>query len=120
IPNDAPIDIIPKCLFCFDEVPACGDVVETLRKCLPCHLRGAVQTFKSPTSEPGKALTWDEFRVGRCQILCATDAAGMGCNVPDVQYVVCFKVTQSLAVLAQRWGRAGRRRDVEGTCILLV
>ncbi|KAI0318808.1 P-loop containing nucleoside triphosphate hydrolase protein [Amylostereum chailletii] len=120
IPSDAPIDILPKCLFYFDEVPACGDAVETLRKCLPGHLRGAVQTFKSPTSEPGKALTWDEFRAGRCRILCATDAAGMGCNVPDVQYVVCFKVTQSLAVLAQRWGRAGRRRDIEGTCILLV
>ena len=52
---------------------------------------------------------------GRIHILCATDAAGMGCNVPDVHYLVIFGCPKSLSVIVQRWGRA-----LEGTCLLLV
>jgi superfamily II DNA helicase RecQ len=43
---------------------------------------------------------------GCIHILCATDAAGMGCNVPDVRYSVIFGCPKSLSVIAQRWGRA--------------
>jgi superfamily II DNA helicase RecQ len=79
-----------------------------------------VQTFKSTLSEKGKELCWDKFRDGKIRILCATDAAGIGCNVPDVEFVVMFKLPRSLSVLSQRWGRAGRDRTISATCLLFV
>ncbi|KAH7905107.1 P-loop containing nucleoside triphosphate hydrolase protein [Hygrophoropsis aurantiaca] len=120
IPNNAPPTIIPKCLFYFEKLSECRAAVETIRKILPEHLRGLVQTFVALASENAKALVWDKFREGKIRILCATDAAGMGCNVPDVQYVVLLTVPRSISVLAQRWGRGGRDRALEAVCMLFL
>ncbi|KAH9966622.1 P-loop containing nucleoside triphosphate hydrolase protein [Russula dissimulans] len=53
-----------------------------------------------------KILT--EFRRGVVNILCATQAAGMGMDIPDIERVVQFSVPTSLSVLNQCAGRAGR------------
>ena len=94
--------------------------METLRKILPLHVRQLVQTFVGFTSEAGKANIWDQFKAGTIRIICATDAAGMGCNVPDIQFVAMFCVPRSVSVLSQRWGRAGRDRLLKATCFLFV
>ncbi|KII94571.1 hypothetical protein PLICRDRAFT_78736, partial [Plicaturopsis crispa FD-325 SS-3] len=117
---DTTREAISKCLFYFDSEAACRLAVRTLRKCLPAHLRDCVQAFSSDLSEEGKQKCWDGFSSGRIRIVCATDAAGMGCNVPDVRYSIIFGCPKSLAVIAQRWGRAGRDRLTAATCILLV
>ncbi|KAJ6543199.1 P-loop containing nucleoside triphosphate hydrolase protein, partial [Mycena vulgaris] len=111
---------LPKCLLYFDTIGDCATAVETLRKCLPAHLRLHVQTFKSTVSESAKELVWDRINKGDIRILCATDAAGMGCNVPDVVYTILCSLTKSASILAQRWGRTARNRAILGTCILLV
>lgn len=118
--KDTPTSALPKCLLYFDTIEACATAVETLRKCLPAHLRPLVQTFKSTLSEPAKAQLWDRFSKGEILILCATDAAGMGCNVPDVTFTVLCFLPDSPSKLTQRWGRTARNRTVLGTCILLV
>ncbi|KAJ3907934.1 P-loop containing nucleoside triphosphate hydrolase protein, partial [Lentinula edodes] len=59
-------------------------------------------------SERAKERCWTDFSSGKIRIICATDAAGMGCSVPDVQFSVVFGLPSSLSVLLQRWGRAGR------------
>jgi superfamily II DNA helicase RecQ len=103
--KDTPASALPKCLLYFDTIEACATAVETLRKCLPAHLRPLMQTFKSTLSEPAKAQLWDRFSKGEILILCATDAAGMGCNVPDVVFTsLCF-LPDSPSKLTQRWGR---------------
>ncbi|KII84369.1 hypothetical protein PLICRDRAFT_118086, partial [Plicaturopsis crispa FD-325 SS-3] len=114
------IDAIDKCLFYFNSEAECRLAVRTLRKCLPAHLRDCVQPFSSNLSEEAKTRSWEGFSNGHIRILCATDAAGMGCNVPDVRYSVIFGCPKSLATVAQRWGRAGRDRLTKATCILLV
>lgn len=111
---------IPKCLFYFESQLACRQATETLRKCLPVHLRRAVYAFSSDLSERSKMDTWERFAAGEYRILCATDAAGMGCNVPDVRYIVLFRCPSSLPVLAQRWGRAGHDRTTQAVCLVLV
>ncbi|KAJ7829512.1 P-loop containing nucleoside triphosphate hydrolase protein, partial [Mycena olivaceomarginata] len=111
---------LPKYLFYFDTIDNCATVVETLRKCLPAHLRLVVQTFKSTLSEAAKELVWDRFNKGEIRILCATDAARMGCNVADVMFTILCSLTESVSVLSQRWGRTGQNRSILGTCILLV
>ncbi|KAH9922989.1 P-loop containing nucleoside triphosphate hydrolase protein [Fomitopsis serialis] len=118
--SDTPLDAVPKCILYFESENACLQAKITLRKCLPAHLRDTVYAFSSSISEKAKRQVWDRFREGSLRILCATDAAGMGCNVPDIQYVIIIGCPRSLSVVAQRWGRAGRDRSTPATCLLLV
>jgi superfamily II DNA helicase RecQ len=118
--HSTPLEDIAKCLLYFDSENACRLIVQSLRKCLPPHLRSCVHAFSSDLSEKGKQQCWGHFKKGEIRILCATDAAGMGCDVPDVQYVVTFQIPKSLSTVGQRWGRAGRDRTTQGVCILLV
>ncbi len=111
---------LPKSLLYFDSQMACRQAVDTLRKCLPVHLRSAIYAFSSDLSECSKIDTWEHFAAGEYHILCTTDTAGMGCNVPDVYYIILFKCPASLSVLAQRWGCAGRDRTTQAICLLLV
>lgn len=120
IDSSTPRDRIDKAILYFSSEGACRLAVQTLRKVLPAHLRDCVQPFSSDLSEEGKALTWDKFKNGSIRILCATDAAGMGCNIPDIRYSVVFGLPKSLSVLSQRWGRTARDRQLLGTCLLLV
>jgi superfamily II DNA helicase RecQ len=71
-------------------------------------------------SELAKQQCWELFSNGKFRIICATDAAGMGCNVSDVKYIVMFGMTKSLGTISQRWGRAGRDRTTDGVCLWLV
>ncbi|KAH9954792.1 hypothetical protein BC827DRAFT_1142748, partial [Russula dissimulans] len=52
-----------------------------------------------------KVLT--EFHGGIINILCATEATGMGMDISDIERVVQFAVPTSLSVLNQHVGRAG-------------
>jgi superfamily II DNA helicase RecQ len=112
--------LIPKILTYHDSVARTKAAKETWRRALPPHLRDCVYAYSADISEAAKQECWDGFRSGRSRILCATDAAGMGCNVPDVEYSIVFECPKSLAVLVQRWGRAGRNRTGVGTCMLFV
>ncbi|KAF5319131.1 hypothetical protein D9611_014097 [Ephemerocybe angulata] len=109
-----------KSLLYFNSENDCRVAVLYLRKCLPAHLRQAVQAFSSNLSETAKARSWKYFLSGKIRILCATDAAGMGCNVTDVRYVASFGMPQSVGQICQRWGRAGRDRTTPAVCVLLV
>jgi superfamily II DNA/RNA helicase len=79
-----------------------------------------VVSYSADISEAAKKDIWEGFLSGRYRILCATDAAGMGCNAPDVEYSIVFECPRSLAVLVQRWGRAGRSRTGIGTCMFFA
>ncbi|KAJ7145302.1 P-loop containing nucleoside triphosphate hydrolase protein [Mycena crocata] len=118
--DDTPREAIDTMLFYFDSESACEKGVTTVRSSLPAHLRDCVYSFSAGLSEDAKGDCWDGFMSGRYRIICCTDAAGMGCNVPGVKITVIFGCPKSLAVVAQRWGRTGRGRDTIGTCILLV
>ena len=71
-------------------------------------------------SEAAKIQCWQLFKTGELRIICATDAAGMGCNIPDVKDIISFGIPKSIGTVAQRWGRAGHDRTTEGVCLLLV
>jgi superfamily II DNA helicase RecQ len=111
---------IPKSILYFDSEDMCRTLVRLLRQVLPSHLREYVQAFSSDLEEDTKGAIWDSFRKGQTRILCATDAAGMGCNVPDIKYIVSFGLPKATSSVGQRWGRAGRDRKTEAVCILLA
>ncbi|KAL1686921.1 P-loop containing nucleoside triphosphate hydrolase protein, partial [Schizophyllum commune] len=99
---------IDKGIIYFESEAQCRSMAQELRKCLPAHLRDSVFAYSSNLSEKAKQQCWDRFMKGEIRILCATDAAGMGCNVSDVKFVIIFGRPPSFAAVIQRWGRAGR------------
>ncbi|KAJ7572575.1 P-loop containing nucleoside triphosphate hydrolase protein, partial [Mycena floridula] len=117
---DTKLTDIDKGVFYFESESACRLGVQTIRKALPAHLRSAVHAFSSDLSEKAKQQCWEQFTSGEYRIICATDAAGMGCNVADVKNVVVFGCPRAFAAVAQHWGRSGRDRETLAVCLLLV
>ncbi|ETW82434.1 hypothetical protein HETIRDRAFT_426121 [Heterobasidion irregulare TC 32-1] len=61
-----------------------------------------------------------QFRSGDIRILVCTDTTGMGCNIPDIDIVVQWKLPDKLSSFVQRAGRAARAPNKTGLAILLV
>ncbi|KAF8873746.1 hypothetical protein CPB84DRAFT_1690596, partial [Gymnopilus junonius] len=66
---------------------------------VPPHLQACVHAFSSNLSEAGKQQYWAQFQKGEICILYATDAARIGCNVLDIQYIVTFNISNSLSMV---------------------
>ena len=87
----SPPSAIPKILTYHSSVAGTGTGKATFRRALPAHLRDCVVSYHSDLSEAAKKDIWEGFLSGRYRILCATDAAGMDCNVPDIEYSIVFE-----------------------------
>ncbi len=48
------------------------------------------------------------FRSRRCNILCATDVAARGLDIPDINLVVCYDAPNEVDTYVHRIGRGGR------------
>ncbi|KAJ7903120.1 hypothetical protein B0H13DRAFT_1480690, partial [Mycena leptocephala] len=57
---------------------------------------------------------------GIVRILVCTDAAGMGIDISDIEFVVQWKIPKNLSSWVQRAGRAARGRGTTGMAIMLV
>ncbi|KAG9319197.1 hypothetical protein KVV02_008336 [Mortierella alpina] len=61
-----------------------------------------------------KTLFMSKFRRGDIRILLSTEAAGMGCDISDIERVVQFRFPANISTLAQRLGRAARDPSLQG------
>ncbi|KAJ7859516.1 hypothetical protein B0H14DRAFT_3446642 [Mycena olivaceomarginata] len=103
------------------------EIIDHLTSLLPPELQDAVQGYDIPIRPYNAALSkeyrkkaMEKFREGTVRILVCTDAAGMGCNIPDIDVVVQWKLPASVSVFVQRAGRAARAHGRTGIAILLV
>ncbi|KAF9537319.1 hypothetical protein CPC08DRAFT_809291 [Agrocybe pediades] len=60
------------------------------------------------------------FKAGVVRVLICTDAAGMGCNIPNIDVVVQWKLPTCVSSFVQRAGRAARDATRTGIAVLLV
>ncbi|KAG9015669.1 hypothetical protein FRB90_004557 [Tulasnella sp. 427] len=86
--SSTPDDLRFKAIFYIQNEAACRKAKDTIRRCLPSQLQNLVYNFSSSLSEKAKQALWDRFKRGENKISFSTDAAGMGCNVPDIDLVV--------------------------------
>ncbi|KAH8093844.1 P-loop containing nucleoside triphosphate hydrolase protein [Cristinia sonorae] len=87
---------------------------------IPESLRHRVKTYNSRMTAFAKRRVMKLFRRGKIDILFTTEAAGMGCDIPDIEVVVQYMVPGSLSIWMQRAGRAGRLQSIKARAVLLV
>ena len=111
---------IPKTFIYTDNVSVGIDIKDHLSELLPENLRdkGLIRPFSAAFSHEYRAKLMDLFNVGEVWVLICTDAAGMvcnklisqttwllislqGCNIPDIDVVVQWKLPDSVSTFVQ-------------------
>ncbi|EJF61027.1 P-loop containing nucleoside triphosphate hydrolase protein [Dichomitus squalens LYAD-421 SS1] len=124
---------IPKTYVYVDSIATGGEIIDYLNGLLDKHFdlltasepdrarfRGVVRPFNATLSHRYRTLAMSRFRDGNIRVLVCTDAAGMGCNIPDIDRVIQWKLPATFSHYIQRAGRAARGRDRTGIAIMLV
>ena len=110
---------LPKSIFYFSTRREAREACNLLRRCLPATLRNALAVFTAVFSDAYKETTMEAFRLGITRWLFCTDAAGMGCDVPDILWSIIYGV-QNLCSAIQKGGRAVRNQTLRGTMLWIV
>ena len=110
---------IPKTIIFFHSVQGTRDACLAIRSLLPKHLYHCVQPFAALDEESTKVKRLSDLRDGHVRVLCCTIAAGMGCDIPDIEAAVIYGV-DSFVSFVQKGGRAGRDGKIEARMVWLV
>jgi hypothetical protein len=110
---------IPKTIIFFHSVQVTRDACFAVRALLPRHLHRCVQPFAAPDEETTKIQRLKDLRDGSIRVLCCTVAAGMGCDIPDIEVAIIYGV-DSFVSFVQKGGRAGRDGKVDAKMVWLV
>ncbi|KAL1707087.1 P-loop containing nucleoside triphosphate hydrolase protein [Schizophyllum commune] len=121
-PSVKEVSDIKKTFVYADNIQVGIEIEDHLEDLLPDNLQsiGVIRPYNAAFSKEYRAEVMRLFREGTVRVLVCTDAAGMGCNIPDIDLVVQWKLTTSLSSFVQRAGRAARGRDRVGLAVLLV
>ncbi|KAF8064911.1 P-loop containing nucleoside triphosphate hydrolase protein, partial [Lyophyllum atratum] len=113
---------IPKAFVYADSISTGPDIEQRLHERLPEHLRelGLIRPYSAAYTKEYRAELMRLFKLGVVRILICTDAAGMGCNIPDVDIVSQWKLPANVSSFVQRAGRAARAASRVGLAVLLV
>nr|VWO96668.1 ATP-dependent RNA helicase mak5 (EC [Ganoderma boninense] len=130
---------IPKTYIYVDDINIGNLIIDHLNeilatRCPDLVAAGIIRPFNATLSHSYRRDTMAAFRANppttveatssnateSIRILVCTDAAGMGCNVRDVDLVVQWKLPKTLTHFVQRAGRAARARDQQGLAILIA
>ncbi|MHC1699230.1 MAG: RecQ family ATP-dependent DNA helicase [Geobacteraceae bacterium] len=78
----------------------------------------SVEAYHAGMEVPEKRRVQDEFISGKTQVICATNAFGMGIDKENVRLVIHANIPGSLENYIQEAGRAGRD-TMDAECVLL-
>ncbi|KAJ7258002.1 P-loop containing nucleoside triphosphate hydrolase protein [Mycena rebaudengoi] len=113
---------IPLTFIYADNIATGVDIIDHLNALLPPEYReqGIIRPYNAALSKEYRREAMRQFKAGEIRILVCTDAAGMGCNIPDIARVVQWKLPGSVSIFVQRAGRAGRAAGSRGLAVMLV
>ncbi|KAI0075558.1 P-loop containing nucleoside triphosphate hydrolase protein, partial [Panus rudis PR-1116 ss-1] len=116
---------IPKTYIYVDNIDEGSKMIDHLNDILRTRNsavadEGVIRPFNAVLSHEYRSKAMSYFREGTIRVLVCTDAAGMGCNIPDIDIVVQWRLPATLSNWVQRAGRAARGRGRKGLAILLV
>ncbi|KAL1740170.1 P-loop containing nucleoside triphosphate hydrolase protein [Schizophyllum fasciatum] len=116
------ISDVKKTFVYADSIQVGIEIEDHLEDLLPERLQatGIIRPYNAAFSKEYRQEVMRLFTAGAVRVLVCTDAAGMGCNIPDIDVVVQWKLPASLSSFVQRAGRAARGRDRVGLAVLLV
>jgi hypothetical protein len=114
----------PKTVIYIDNVDACNDVTTLLSLRLPANFDRSIfiRPYFGDFDEETKTEIVQSFKEGRTRIVVATDAFGLGVDIPDIIRVIQWQITERIdaAALSQRIGRCVRDRTLQGIAIVYV
>lgn len=105
-PSSSP-NKLPKMIFYFKSQRQAREACDILRVLLLHSLHECLYAFTGTNSESFRVEAMALFELGIIRWLFATDAAGMGCDIPDISTVVVYGL-QDLCSTFQKGGRARR------------
>ncbi|KIY43270.1 P-loop containing nucleoside triphosphate hydrolase protein [Fistulina hepatica ATCC 64428] len=113
---------IPKTFIYCDNVAAATEMETYLNSRLLEQYQntGLICPYNAKFLQEYRSAAMEQFKKGLIRVLICTDAAGMGCNIPDIDVVIQWKLPNSVSQLLQRAGRAARLCSRTGIAILLV
>ncbi|KAH9051362.1 P-loop containing nucleoside triphosphate hydrolase protein [Lactarius deliciosus] len=120
--KDAPVNTqkLERGLIFFDDIFLSMTAWCWFQEHLPQHLWDRVRCYNSRCGEQSKCRVLTQFDHGDVDILFASEAAGMGCDLLGINFVVQFMTPDSLGVWLQRAGRARRQSGTSAKAYLLV
>ncbi|KAF7371798.1 p-loop containing nucleoside triphosphate hydrolase protein [Mycena venus] len=89
-----------------DNIATGVEIVDHVTELLPPELQklGLIRPYNAALSKEYRREAMRQFKNGDIRILVCTDVAGMGCNIPDIDLVVQWKLPGSVSVFIQRAG----------------
>ncbi|MBQ1445769.1 MAG: ATP-dependent DNA helicase RecQ [Solobacterium sp.] len=84
----------------------------------PARYYAGLDTDPGREQEESRSAAWEDFISGRKNIIVATNALGMGVDIPDVRYVLHAEMPLNPEHYYQEAGRAGRKSTLPAECIL--
>ncbi|CDO69447.1 hypothetical protein BN946_scf184817.g7 [Trametes cinnabarina] len=111
---------LPRTIVFVNELSKCHAAAHRLRQRVAEPLQSAIGHFHAKRAQSAKEEALEGFRDGRIRVLIATEAAGMGMDIPDIELIVQFGVPENLCVWLQRAGRAGRSPRLQARAVMLA
>jgi superfamily II DNA helicase RecQ len=96
-----------KSIFYFPSHHLAQHTCNLIRALAPEHLSKCFYAFTAIYSEEYKETVMEWFHQGQVQWLFCMDAAGMGCNIPDIVWAIVYGM-QEMCTAFQKSGRAGQ------------
>ncbi|KAF7334163.1 ATP-dependent DNA helicase Q-like 3 [Mycena venus] len=113
---------IKKTFLYTDDIKDGGKTIDHLNARVPeeYRSRGLVRPYNAGMSRQYREDVMALFKAGIIRILVCTDAAGMGCDISDIELVVQWKAPQNLSSWVQRAGCAARGAGISGMAVMIV
>ncbi|KAL9936102.1 hypothetical protein V8E36_004944 [Tilletia maclaganii] len=110
---------LPKALVYVNSRALAHVGVQALREHYGSEFDSAFAAFTADDTARQKRRTMEHFKTGTTRIVIATEALGMGIDLPDVDLVVQWQLPKDFKTMVQHFGRGARGLDSRATALLL-